>query len=117
MPVEHRPGGGHTATAVRCLASGRPADLLHARQRSWARRPSWPAPQGRTMIDDETEAQSLEVQMDLAMEGVREAVLRLLQDGDVHPQLVVLAVARGAGELGACFVPPAVRRAGPVSRS
>jgi hypothetical protein len=29
------------------------------------------------------------------------AVLRLLQDGDVYPQLVVLAVARVAGELGA----------------
>src|SRR3954452_14330361 len=53
------------------------------------------------MIDDETEAQSLEAQMHLAMEGVRKAVLRLLQDGEVHPQLVVLAVARIAGELGA----------------
>ena len=50
------------------------------------------------MIDDETEVQrDLEAQMDLAMEGV----LRLLQDGEVHPQLVVLAVARVAGELGA----------------
>ena len=52
------------------------------------------------MIDDETEAQGLEAQMDLAMEGVQKAVLRLLQDGEVHPQLVVLAVARVAGELG-----------------
>ena len=39
--------------------------------------------------------------MDLATEGVRKAVLRLLRDGEVHPQLVVLAVARVAGELGA----------------
>jgi len=54
------------------------------------------------MIDDETEVQrDLEAQMDLAMEGVRKAVLRLLQDGEVHPQLVVLAVARVTGELGA----------------
>jgi len=32
---------------------------------------------------------------------VQKAVLRLLQDGEVHPQLVVLAMARVAGELGA----------------
>ncbi len=54
------------------------------------------------MIDDETEVRrDLEAQMHLAMEGVQKAVLRLLQDGEVHPQLVVLAVARVAGELGA----------------
>src|SRR3954447_10520515 len=53
------------------------------------------------MIDNEAEVRDLEAQIDLAMEGVRKAVLQLLQDGDVHPQLVVLAVARVAGELGA----------------
>src|SRR6059058_3957139 len=53
------------------------------------------------MIDDETEVRDLEAQMCLAMERVQKAVLRLLQDGEVHPQLVVLAVARVAGELGA----------------
>src|SRR3982751_1634623 len=53
------------------------------------------------MIGDETGVRDLEAQMDLAMEGVRKVVLRLLQDGEVHPQLVVLAVARIAGELGA----------------
>jgi hypothetical protein len=53
------------------------------------------------MIDDETEVRDLEAQMHLAMEGVQKAVLRLLQDGEVHPQFVVLAVARVAGELGA----------------
>jgi len=53
------------------------------------------------MIDDEAEIRDLEAQMDLAIEGVRKAVLRLLQDGEVHPQLVVLAVARVTGELGA----------------
>src|SRR3954447_11354922 len=71
-------------------------DLPHG-----GRRPSGPAPQGRTMIDDEAEVRDLESQMDLAMEGVRKVVLRLLQDGEVHSQLVVLAVARVAGELGA----------------
>ena len=43
------------------------------------------------MIDDEAEVRDLEAQMGLATEGVRKAVLRLLQDGEVHPQLVVLA--------------------------
>src|SRR3954451_5450245 len=64
-------------------------------------RAGWAGAAGGDMIDDETEAQGLEAQMDLAMERVRKAVLRLLQDGEVHPQLVVLAVARVAGELGA----------------
>jgi hypothetical protein len=64
------------------------------------------------MIDDETEVQGLEAQMDLAMEGARKAVLRLLQDREVHPQLVVLAVARVAGELG----PASRRRAAWASR-
>jgi hypothetical protein len=53
------------------------------------------------MIDDETEVRDLEAQMHLAMEGVQKAVLRLLQDGEVHPHLVVLALARVTGEVGA----------------
>jgi hypothetical protein len=53
------------------------------------------------MIDDETQARDLERQMHLAMEGVQKAVLRLLQDGEIHPQLVALAVARVTGQLGA----------------
>ena len=43
----------------------------------------------------------LEQQMQTALDGVRTAVMRLLREGEVHPQLVVLAVARVAGELGA----------------
>jgi len=35
-----------------------------------------------------------------ATETLREAVLRLLQAGDIHPNVVVLAVARVAGETG-----------------
>ena len=34
-------------------------------------------------------------------DAIRAAVLRLLSDGEAHPQLVVLAVATVAGELGA----------------
>jgi hypothetical protein len=48
------------------------------------------------MDDDE-----LEARMHAATDAIRAAVPRLLQDGDVHPQLVVLALARVAGEVGA----------------
>ena len=42
----------------------------------------------------------LEQQVWAATEMIREAVLRLLQAGDIHPNVVVLAVARVAGETG-----------------
>jgi hypothetical protein len=45
--------------------------------------------------------EDLERQMQAATDAVRAAALRLLQEGEVHPQLVVLAAARVAGELGA----------------
>ena len=48
--------------------------------------------------DDETQA---EAQMETAAEAIREAVLRLLQEGEVDPQYVVLAAAGVTGELGA----------------
>ena len=48
--------------------------------------------------DDETEAAN---QMEAAAEAIREAVLRLLQEGEVDPQYVVLAAAGVTGELGA----------------
>jgi hypothetical protein len=48
--------------------------------------------------DDETEAAN---QMEVATEAIREAVLRLLQEGEVDPQYVVLAAAGVTGELGA----------------
>ena len=35
------------------------------------------------------------------MEGLQRAVMRLLQEGEVHPHLVVLALARVTGEAGA----------------
>jgi hypothetical protein len=48
--------------------------------------------------DDTDEDQDLERQ---AADAIRAAALRLLEEGRVHPRLVVLAVARVAGELGA----------------
>src|SRR3954447_3218643 len=47
-----------------------------------------------------TEGDELEAQLGTAMEGLQRAVVRLLQDGEVHPQLVVLALARVTGEVG-----------------
>ena len=48
-----------------------------------------------------TEEDELEAQLGTAMEGLQRAVVRLLQDGEVHPHLVVLALARVTGEVGA----------------
>src|SRR3954447_21158939 len=48
--------------------------------------------------DDESGA---EAQMEAAAEAIREVVLRLLQEGEIDPQYVVLAAAGVTGELGA----------------
>jgi hypothetical protein len=48
--------------------------------------------------DDETEAAN---RMRAAFEAVHEAVLRLLQEGEIDPQYIVLAAAGVTGELGA----------------
>jgi hypothetical protein len=48
--------------------------------------------------DDETRA---EARMEAAAEAIREAVLRLLEAGEVDPRFVVMAAARVTGELGA----------------
>jgi len=48
--------------------------------------------------DDETEAEN---QMEIATEAIREAVLRLLQEGEIDPQYTVQAAAGVTGELGA----------------
>jgi hypothetical protein len=42
----------------------------------------------------------LEQQVWAATETIREAVLQLLQAGDVHPNVIVLALARVTGETG-----------------
>jgi hypothetical protein len=54
------------------------------------------------MAGEETaERDELEAQLGTAMEGLQRAVVRLLQEGEVHPHLVVLALARVTGEVGA----------------
>jgi hypothetical protein len=53
------------------------------------------------MTNEETEDPDLEAQMRAATEALRATVLRLLRVGEVHPQLIVLAVAQVTGELAA----------------
>ena len=53
------------------------------------------------MTNEAAEDQDLEAPMRAATEALRETVLRLLRVGEVHPQLIVLAVARVTGELAA----------------
>jgi hypothetical protein len=52
------------------------------------------------MEGDKADGLDLEQQAWTATETIRETVLRLLQAGDIHPNVVVLAVARVAGETG-----------------
>ena len=56
------------------------------------------------MAEDEPERPELEAQMEAATKAIRAVVLRLLQEGKVHPQLLILAVTQTAGELGASAV-------------
>ena len=53
------------------------------------------------MANEEPEQQELEAQMQAATDAIRAAILQLLREGEVHPQVIVLAAARVAGELGA----------------
>jgi len=53
------------------------------------------------MTAGDTEQHKLEAQLQTATEALRKAVMRLFQDRDIHPQLVVLALARVTGEVGA----------------
>ena len=53
------------------------------------------------MTNEETEDPDLEQPMRAATEALRATVLRLLRVGEVHPQLIVVAVARVTGELAA----------------
>ena len=52
------------------------------------------------VADKETERDELEAQLETAMDGLRRTVVRLLQGSEVHPHLVVLALARVTGEVG-----------------
>ena len=53
------------------------------------------------MADEEPDQEQLETQMETAVDAIREAILRLLREGEVHPQIIVMAAARVAGGLGA----------------
>src|SRR3954447_26836973 len=53
------------------------------------------------MTADETEQHELEAQLQTATGELRKAIMRLFQDSDIHPHLVVLALARVTGEVGA----------------
>jgi hypothetical protein len=53
------------------------------------------------MTNEAAEDQDLEAPMRAATETLRATVLRLLRLGEVHPRLIVLAVARVTGELAA----------------
>src|SRR3954469_21742037 len=54
------------------------------------------------LTDDETaEQDELEEQFQTATGELQKAVMRLFQDSDIEPYLVVLALARVTGEVGA----------------
>jgi hypothetical protein len=54
------------------------------------------------MTDEDTDEQDeLEAQFRTATEGLQQAVMRLFQDSDIHPHVMVLALARVTGEVGA----------------
>ena len=53
------------------------------------------------MRDEEPDQEQLEAQMEAAVDTIREAVTRLLREGEVHPQIIVMAAARVAGGLAA----------------
>ena len=54
------------------------------------------------MTDEDTDEQDeLEAQFQTATEGLQRAVMHLFQDSDIHPHVMVLALARVTGEVGA----------------
>jgi hypothetical protein len=53
------------------------------------------------MEGTEPEQRDAEDQVRTALDAIQGAVLRLLQEGETHPQLAVLAVAMAAGQLAA----------------
>ena len=53
------------------------------------------------MAKERDEGRDLERQMQAAIEAFHETAVRLLRAGEVHPQLLVVAAAQAAGEMGA----------------
>ena len=88
--------GGRVETLVIGRTTRRPSACDVVSGAWWARwageRVAGASPEAGMMDDDELEA---------ATDAVRATVMRLLREDGIHPQLVVLAVARVAGELGA----------------
>src|SRR5688500_9101502 len=56
---------------------------------------------GTMMGEEPRQQEELAAQLETATEAIRAALLRLLHDGETHPQLIVLAAATVVGELGA----------------
>jgi hypothetical protein len=55
------------------------------------------------VTDETTEREKLRGQLQAASEAFQGAAGRLLREGEMAPQLIVLAAARVAGELGAAM--------------
>jgi hypothetical protein len=53
------------------------------------------------MEGEEPERQEAQDQVRAALDAIQGTVLRLLQEGETHPQLMVLSVAMAAGQLAA----------------
>src|SRR4051794_39417877 len=54
------------------------------------------------MADEDTDEQDeLEAQFRTAAEGLQRTVMRLFQESDIHPHVMVLALAQVTGEVGA----------------
>ena len=51
--------------------------------------------------EDTDERDKLEEQLWTATEGLQRTVMRLFQESDIHPHVMVLALARVTGEVGA----------------
>jgi hypothetical protein len=53
------------------------------------------------MADERNDEQDLGRQLQTAAEAFRETAVRLLRIGEIHPQVIVVAAAQAAGEMGA----------------
>src|SRR4051812_20040748 len=89
---------GWRRRAARRLPHPRPADarLLARRRLSPPRRQA-----GSMVMGEETEREKLRAQLQAASEAFQGTAGRLLREGEMAPQLIVLAAAQVVGELGA----------------
>src|SRR3954471_16292110 len=96
------PGGRHPRAARR-LRHPRPADARLVAQRRLRLPGSRPGRDRAVVTDETTEREKLRRQLRAASEAFQGAAGRLLREGEMAPQLIVLAAARVAGELGAAM--------------